>query len=480
MREAVRLSGLAVRAARGSGALDLEIGDVLLRLFEGNRLSDIGYTRQGDYARERLGVAARTALGWAGLARGLAQRPLLRRAVVGGRVSARKALTVMRAASGKNEAAWTMAAMTLSLGELERRVRNDGFDPALDTFDVEALVLRVNANQHERVDAALEMAEFVVGPGAPDWQRLEAICQEWLGWFGKPDWPTPAPGSGLPLGPADIRPVDVETMLSMQLPADLPAVHLPNSALELDRLARELVQRRHLRDEELGRALEPIRDSECYRDLGFQSFDDYVRERLLIAPRTARQRMWLEQKLCALPALREALRSGQVTLTKALVIANDASLANIDKRIEEAASTTAASARSAENGGSFLPSGESLARIADHFVEVWKDNFDEKSIPAARREIFARHRGTRRSGVCGVPGCSATAAHDHHIQFRSRGGSNERWNRIALCAACHLRVVHTGKIVVTGRAGEILYWHVVATGERWTTTGDDDVRSEVG
>ena len=511
MQEAVRLDGLAVRAARGSGALDLEIGEVLLRLFEGNRHEVFGCTRQGDYACERLGVAARTALGWAGLARGLAQRPLLRRAVVGGRVSARKALTVMRAASGENEAAWTMAAMTLSGGELERRVRNDGFDPALDTFDVEALVLHMNTNQYERVDAALEMAELVVGPGAPDWQRLEAMCQEWLGWFGRPDWPTPEPGSGpgLALGPAD-----VEKLLS----PELPAVDLPNSAIELDRLARELVRHRHLRDEELGRALEPIRDSECYRDLGFESFDDYVRERLLIAPRTARQRMWLEQKLRDLPALRKALRTGQVTLSKALLIANDASSSDIDARIEDAASTTfqqldreatekqdrqnrangtrrmwgpadaletiqlamwAASALSAENGGSFLSSGESLALIADHFVEVWKDNFDDKHIPAARREIFARHRGTRRSGLCAVPGCSATATHDHHVRFRSQGGSNERTNRIALCAACHLRCVHTGKIVVTGRAGERLVWLVVATGERWTTTGDDSVRRSV-
>ena len=64
MREAVRLDGLAVRAARGSGAADLEIGDVLLRLFEGDRLIQLGCAKHADYIRERLGTQAATGLAY--------------------------------------------------------------------------------------------------------------------------------------------------------------------------------------------------------------------------------------------------------------------------------------------------------------------------------------------------------------------------------------------------------------------------------
>ena len=41
---------------------------------------------------------------------------------------------------------------------------------------------------------------------------------------------------------------------------------------------------------------------------------------------------------------------------------------------------------------------------------------------------------------------------DHHIVFRSAGGSNDLENRVALCAFHHLRGLHGGTIRYTGRA----------------------------
>ena len=181
MVNGVDLDRLAVRAARGSGALELELGVVLARLFEGSRLMDLGFSNQADYLRERLGIAARTGLGWASLARGLATRPILRAALLAGSVSSRKALTVMRAATGDAEAAWTAAAMALKLGELEARVRDAGFDPRFDSFDVDSILLRMDEGQQDRLDAALAVAELTALPGTPRWQLLESICQEWLG-----------------------------------------------------------------------------------------------------------------------------------------------------------------------------------------------------------------------------------------------------------------------------------------------------------
>jgi hypothetical protein len=52
-----------------------------------------------------------------------------------------------------------------------------------------------------------------------------------------------------------------------------------------------------------------------------------------------------------------------------------------------------------------------------------------------------------------VPAGSARRQlHDHHITFRSRGGSNARSNRITICAAHHLHGIHAGVVRAAGRA----------------------------
>src|SRR3954471_20465177 len=60
--EAVRMiDALLVRVARGRGALDVAIGEGLAALSVGDRVLRLGYAGIGDYARERLGIAASTA-----------------------------------------------------------------------------------------------------------------------------------------------------------------------------------------------------------------------------------------------------------------------------------------------------------------------------------------------------------------------------------------------------------------------------------
>ncbi len=45
---------------------------------------------------------------------------------------------------------------------------------------------------------------------------------------------------------------------------------------------------------------------------------------------------------------------------------------------------------------------------------------------------------------------------DHHIVFRSAGGSDDLANRVTLCASHHLRGVHGGTVRLTGRAPDHL------------------------
>jgi hypothetical protein len=84
---ALLIDGLLVRVARGRGALDVAIGEGLDALSVGDRAMHLGYSGIGDYAVDRLGIAAGTALKIARLARALRDRPLLHAAVRRGEVS---------------------------------------------------------------------------------------------------------------------------------------------------------------------------------------------------------------------------------------------------------------------------------------------------------------------------------------------------------------------------------------------------------
>jgi hypothetical protein len=47
-----------------------------------------------------------------------------------------------------------------------------------------------------------------------------------------------------------------------------------------------------------------------------------------------------------------------------------------------------------------------------------------------------------------------------HLVFRSRGGGNERANRITLCAWHHLRGVHAGRVRAEGEAPQAVTWEI--------------------
>ena len=57
--------------------------------------------------------------------------------------------------------------------------------------------------------------------------------------------------------------------------------------------------------------------------------------------------------------------------------------------------------------------------------------------------------------------CTARSSlHDHHVVYRSRGGENARDNRVAICAAHHLRGIHGFHIKVDGVAPHDLTWQI--------------------
>jgi hypothetical protein len=125
------LDRLLVRVARGRGAIEVAMGEALAALSNGDRALQLGYASVGDYARERLDLAARTAQGMTRLARALRQRPVLRAAVLAGEVTARKAQAILPLAAGDAETVWTERAKAETVRALEAAARahaGDGGD----------------------------------------------------------------------------------------------------------------------------------------------------------------------------------------------------------------------------------------------------------------------------------------------------------------------------------------------------------------
>ena len=340
---ALLLDDRAARVALGQGAVELALGETVLALFSGDRLLQLGYAARRDYAVERLGVPARTMFAWVELAKGLLERPLLRRAVVLGRVSPRKAREILAVAVGEAEARWTAAAMTCTLEELQRAMRSEGREPPECGFESESLELAMTAPQQDRLDAAIALARDDLGP-APRWQCVEAICQEWLGAHG--EW-VPVEGEAS----ASAAPPPTAAALSRQLAAVEEARGVVGgeggggagegeSARELQARVDRLLEARAGSDLVLGALAAELQRTRAWATLGYRSIEEYARERLGMSARTFRQRAWLERRLLALPELRAALESGRLTYSKALLVAKDPTPLDVAARISDAATTT--------------------------------------------------------------------------------------------------------------------------------------------
>ena len=79
----------------------------------------------------------------------------------------------------------------------------------------------------------------------------------------------------------------------------------------------------------------------------------------------------------------------------------------------------------------------------------------------------AAHRVFARDGwrCPPAPGCSSFQnLHDHHIVFRSAGGSDEVTNRTTLCAWHHLRGAHAGLVRCAGSAPNALRFELGVRG----------------
>jgi hypothetical protein len=504
---ALLLDRLLVRVGRGRGALELAIGESLAALAVGDRTLRLGFSCLGDYSRERLGIAGSTAEKLARLARNLRERPMLREAVWRGEVSVRKAETVLPLARGYDEAPGVARARVETVRSLASAVKEAHGASAEEDEPWERIVLACPQAPRAKLDEAMGLAGRLLGAAAPKWQRLEAICEEFLG--ANPSEPDPAETDDADAGgssalldrlPSGGALEEAKAFLEEEtrrwsfldpfnpVPAPIDDLGL-GPLVDLTRLDADLRRLSALRarwDELFGHLALLLRQLGLWRDMKFASFGHYCAERLGMSERAVAQRASLERRLHELPALRAALRDGRVSYEKARVVAEVADESDVDGWIEKArrlscialaregealeeaqmcardevvlrlpervASLLDSALRAAQSAaGRPLTPGEALEAIADHFIATWKPLLWERN--TVQKRVLARDRGH-----CQVPGCSRAAVQVHHIQYRSHGGADEPANLVSLCAAHHLHAVHVGWVRVSGKAPSRLRW----------------------
>jgi len=137
------------------------------------------------------------------------------------------------------------------------------------------------------------------------------------------------------------------------------------------------------------------------------------------------------------------------------------------RRLEvEAGADGATEARAEGEKQRPVTDGDVFEGLLDEAVRAWT-----LREPGVRRPNPVIERDGYR---CAVPGCSSRRnLQDHHIVFRSVGGSHARWNRVTLCAFHHLRGVHTGRLGVSGQAPERLVFELGLRDRRDLRDGQD-------
>jgi len=100
----------------------------------------------------------------------------------------------------------------------------------------------------------------------------------------------------------------------------------------------------------------------------------------------------------------------------------------------------------------FVPVWVAVTVLFAQAREEWERSDPERRIQNVR---ILKHDGWRWR----VPGCKSRHNLEiHPIVFRSQGGDDAPSNKITLCATHHRRLVHEGRMRVTGKAPHALKW----------------------
>jgi len=135
---------------------------------------DFGFSSIYDYATERFGFSPRKTRYLVSLGRKLQELPKLRDALRDGKIGWCKASLVASKASQEDEAMWLDTALSLSVRELEKRIK-DGTDELASTIH-----FWMGSSQRVVWEDALELCRLVAGTELSPGEALEYIAGEFI------------------------------------------------------------------------------------------------------------------------------------------------------------------------------------------------------------------------------------------------------------------------------------------------------------
>jgi len=448
------------------------LAELSIALLKGRRYEALGFRSLGDWSRERIGCGARTVREWARVGRGLAELPRLREAVAGGEISWTVARKVVAHATPENEESLVTAVLGRTVRAVDILLKAAFPREPAARSDEERASVRVACTPDvaNKWVAACELARRIAGENLSTWECAEAIAAEC---------------ASVSVATGDARPAEPRRKSRRPEARDesgyralvWPHLSWRRAAAKADAAFDELIRdlelcsphgldRRFRRaiaflqqvDLEIGRVLKQVVDRKLCRELGFESFERYVEERLDLSPRTARRLVRLARAEYTAEPVANAFREGRITLLQAEVLLRGASAGWLEeahkvtlRRLEDELPQRKVEFSAPQEVAALfsgLEGAVGLEAMLDHAIATW--------LQAGR--AFKDYAAFERDGWrCTIPACSARRnLHNHHIQFRSAGGPDESWNLTTLCAYHHERGVHTGAISVRGRAPDQL------------------------
>src|SRR5438093_2599178 len=497
------LRRLAAQDARGR----IVLGRLARAFLRRRGHHDLGFSRLGDYSRERLGISAREHQSLATVSARLERLPQLRAAFADGVLSWAQIRLLTAVATPEDEAEWLARAEGRTVRALAAVMRTPP-----DGEDDDAARFRLRCPRRVRLlwQEVVALARRMAGSDLTQGQAAEAIAAEGLS--ARPrcaeTWPAAEPPVPTPADPDETRAVFADldwSAIRDAVPHDIDGLEADGDGVDpfaLDARMRAVLRAMRRIDWQLGRLLRVFLDRRLYRLMEFPSAERYVTERLGLSPRKARALVAVERKTWQADAFGEAYRAGDLSWVRALtllpVVAESTAAAWVERAgavpVRRLADEVEWALTLRDGLAPIMPPapGASLAlderqlctrpewEFPDAEVTFWAP----VSVVALFRSAilaFAHPRGSLVEGLeslllhvksewegqprhrdpvfacdgwrCAVPICTARRElHDHHVVFRSRGGSNERENRISICVWHHLCGVHDCRVWAAGEA----------------------------
>ena len=340
-----RLEDRLVELARRGGPTRRVLAALAGRLVEMAGFERLGYARLSDYARERLGLSARTLQDLARVDAKLAGLPELERALVEGALSWSRVRLLARFATARDEAFWIDYARCRSVRVLERELRavGRGQTGSVETNEASGTAtLTVAPRVAFKWRRTCRDAARVAGETTPDGTVLEWVTAEVLA--GLPvralDATFAVPGvamteieaesgepaaepanvcgpQGVPEAPPPVAGHAELPVFAAALVRDLDEL----DAFELDARLRRAVRLEQRQEAEMAPLLRAARSTEYeWRGPG-RTWGGFVREELGLSPRKARALVRLDRLGDVCSALREGFRSGHLSWVQAQELA---------------------------------------------------------------------------------------------------------------------------------------------------------------